>query len=89
MVLLIFKKKIYIYTVDKVIVIQWNLFNTDTLGTQIIVLISEVSFFQGQNNMYLYKVGTHSSILIKQGVLMSEVSFKKGSIVHVAAEGRN
>ena len=74
---------------DKVIVIQWNLFNTDTLGTQIIVLISEVSFFQGQNNMYLYKVGTHSSILIKQGVLMSEVSFKKGSIVHVAAEGKN
>ena len=74
---------------DKVIVIQWNLFNTDTLGTQIIVLISEVYFFQGQNNMYLYKVGTHSSILIKQGVLMSEASFKKGSIVHVAAEGRN
>ena len=61
----------------------------DTLGTQIIVLISEVSFFQGQNNMYLYKVGTHSSILIKQGVLMSEVSFKRGSIVYVAAQGRN
>ena len=74
---------------DKVIVIQWNLFNTDNLGTQIIVLISEVSFFQVENNMYLYKVGTHSSILIKQGVLMSEVSFKKGSIVHVAAEGKN
>ena len=74
---------------DKVIVIQWNLFNTNTLGTQIIVLISEVSFFQGQNNMYLYKVGTHSSVLIKQGVLMSEVSFKRGSIVYVAAEDRN
>ena len=80
MVLLIFN--IYIY-------IQWNLFNTDTLGTQIIVMISEVSFFQGQNNMYLFKVGTHSSTLIKQGVLMSEVSFKRGSIVYVAAQGRN
>ena len=45
--------------------------------------------FQGQNNMYLCKVGTHSSILIEQGVLMSEVSFKRGSIVHVAAEGKN
>ena len=37
-----------------------------TLGTKTIVLISEVSLFQGENNMYLYKVGTHSSVLINQ-----------------------
>ena len=44
----------------------------DSLGTKIIVLISEVSLFQGQNNMYLYKVGTQLSVLINQGVLISE-----------------
>ena len=60
---------------------QWNLSNTDTIGTKIIVLISEVSLFKGENNMYLYKVGTQSSVLIKQGVLISEVSFKRGSTV--------
>ena len=53
----------------------------DSLGTKIIVLISEVSLFQGQNNMYLYKVGAQSSVLINQGVLISEVSFKRGSTV--------
>ena len=53
----------------------------DTLGTKIIVLISEVSLFQAENNMYLYKVGTQSSVLSKQGVLISEVSFKRGSTV--------
>ena len=37
----------------------------DTLGTKIItVLISEVSLFQGKNNVYLYKAGTWSSVLI-------------------------
>ena len=55
----------------------------DTLGTKIIVLISEVSLFQGENNMYLYKVGTQSSVLIKQGILISEVSFKRGSTVYI------
>ena len=49
--------------------IQWKPSNTDTLGTKIIVLISEVSLFQGENNMYLYKVGTQPGVLIKQGVL--------------------
>ena len=44
------------------------------LGPKLIVLISEVSFFQGENNMYFYKVGTQSSVLIKQCVLISEVS---------------
>ena len=29
--------------------------------------------------MYLYKVGTQSSVLINQGVPISEVSFKRGS----------
>ena len=61
--------------------IQWNPSNTDTLGTKIIVLISEVSLFQGENNMYLDKVGTRPGVLIKQGVLISEVSLKRGSTV--------
>ena len=56
--------------VPHIICIQWNLSNTDNLGTKIIVLISEVSFFQGKNNMHLYKVGTQLSVLIKQGVLI-------------------
>ena len=29
----------------------------DTLGTKIIVLISEVSLFQGENNMFYIKFG--------------------------------
>ena len=37
-----------------------------TLGTKIIVLISEVSLFQGENSVYLYEVGTQSSVLINQ-----------------------
>ena len=39
--------------------------------------------------MYLYKVGTQSSVLFKQGVLISKVSFKRGSTVRVVAQGRN
>ena len=46
--------------------LQWNLSNTETFGTKKIVLINEVSIFQGENNMYLYKVGTRSSVLINQ-----------------------
>ena len=40
--------------------LQQNLSNTNTLGTQIIVLFSGVSLFQGENDMlqYLYKLGT-------------------------------
>jgi len=38
--------------------IQWSLSNTDTLGTKTIVLISEVSLFQGENNMYLYSLNS-------------------------------
>ena len=60
---------------------QWNLSNTDTLETRITVLISEVSLFQGENNMYLYKVGSRPGVLIKQGVLISEVSLNRGSTV--------
>ena len=55
------------------------------LGPKIIILINEVSLFQGENNMYLYKVGTQSSVLIKQGILISEVFFKRGSTVYVVA----
>ena len=61
--------------------IQWNSSNTDTLGTTIIVLISKVLLFQGENNMYLYRVGTWPGVLIKQGVLISEVSLKRGSTI--------
>ena len=61
--------------------IQWNPSNTDTLGTTIILLISKVSLFQGENNMYLYKVGTWPGVPIKQGVLISEVSLKRGSTI--------
>ena len=61
---------------DIYIHLQWNLSNTDTLWTKIIVPISEVSFFQGEN-----KVGTQSRVLINQGVLFSEVSFKRGFTV--------
>ena len=39
--------------------------------------------------MYLYKAGTQSSVLIEQGVLISEVSFKRGFTVYAAAQGRN
>ena len=52
----------------------------DTLGTKI---IGEVSLFQGENYMYLYKVGTWPGVLIKQGVLISEVSLKRGSTVFI------
>ena len=38
----------------------------DTIGTEIFVLISEVSLFLGENNVCLYKVGTRSSVLINQ-----------------------
>ena len=38
--------------------------------------------------MYLYKVGTQSGVLIKQGVLISEVSFKRGSTVVATEHGR-
>ena len=40
---------------------------TDTIGSKIIVLITEVSSFQGEN---YYKVGTQSSVLINYGVLI-------------------
>ena len=59
------------------------------LGPKLFVLISEVSFFQGENSMYFYKLRTQSSVLIKQGVLVSEVSFKRGSTVYVVAQDRN
>ena len=35
--------------------LQWNLSNTDTFATKIIVLINEVSLFQGENDIQLYK----------------------------------
>ena len=44
----------------------YSVSNMDTLGTKIFVLISEVSSFQGDNNMQLYKVGTRTSVLNNQ-----------------------
>ena len=63
--------------------IQWSLSNMDTLGTKTIVLISEVSLFQGENNnMYLYKVWTQSHVVINHASgLISRVPFKRGSTV--------
>ena len=58
-----------------------NSYNTNTIRTETIVQISEVSLFLEENNMYSYEIGTQSSVLIKQGVLISEVSFKRGSTV--------
>ena len=55
---------------DKVIVIQWNLSITQRFNTVRTKIIGEVLLFQKENNMYLYKVGTQSSVLIKQGVLI-------------------
>ena len=37
--------------------IQWNLSNMDTLGAKIIVLIGDVSIFQGENNSVFIKLG--------------------------------
>ena len=59
---------------DKVIV-----YNTNTIRTKLIVQTIEVSLFH--NNVYSYEVGTQTSVQIKQGVLISEVSFKRGSAV--------
>ena len=55
--------------------VEWNLSNTDAIGTKTAVLISEVFLFQGKSIMYLYKVGTRSSALI------NEVSFNRRSTV--------
>ena len=64
--------------------LQWNPSNMDIIGTKTSVLISEVSLFQGDNNTCLYKVGTQTSVLINQVcVLISEVSFKRGSTVAI------
>ena len=41
---------------------QWNL---SPLGPKVIVLIYKVSFLQGEN-MYLYKVGTQSSVRLSK-----------------------
>ena len=41
-------------TVSDIPVIQLNLSNKNTLGTKTIVLFSEVSLFQGENNMCLH-----------------------------------
>ena len=71
-------------TASDIPVIQWNLSNTNMLGTK---LFSELSLFQGENNMCLhvylhaYEVVTQSSVLINQGVLLSEVFFKRDSTV--------
>ena len=54
--------------------------NVDTIGTNLIVLISEVSLFQGDNN--LYKVGTQSSVLINQVHLFQRCSLREVLYTH-------
>ena len=49
--------------------------NMDTIGDKTFVLISEVSFFQGENN--LYKVGTRSSVLINEGSLFQRCPLRE------------
>ena len=49
----------------------------DTIGTKIFVLISEVSLFQGVNNI---KLGLSQVSCLTRGPY-SEVSFKRGSTV--------
>ena len=53
-----------------------------TLGTKVIVLISEVP------GRVICIYGTWLSVLIKQGVLISEVSFKRGSTVEVVSPNK-
>ena len=48
----------------------------DTLGTKIIVLVSEVSF-QGEKNTYLYKDGTQFSVLINQVSLLQRCPLRE------------
>ena len=52
----------------------------DTIGTKTIVLISEVSLFQGENNMYLYKDGTQSSVLINQVSLFQRCPLREAPL---------
>ena len=48
--------------------------STDTIGTKIFVLISEVSLFQGESIMYLYEVGTGLIVVINQGYIKVNAS---------------
>ena len=55
----------------------------DTLGTKTCVLISEVYLFQGKNNMYSYKVGIQSSVLVNQMSLFRRCPLRElGSTVY-------
>ena len=64
--------------------LQWNLSYADALGTKTIVLISEVSLFQGENNMYLYKIGAHdqSSVPINQLSLFQRCPLRGVPLYH-------
>ena len=46
-----------------------------------------ISKFSSENYLLILKI--KSSVLIKQGVLILEASFKRGSTVYVAAQGRS
>ena len=63
--------------------IQWNLSNTDTIGTKVFVLISEVSSFQGKIKDIYIKLGlSQVSRLSKLSLFQRCPSFKKrGSTV--------
>ena len=65
--------------------LQWNLSNTHTLKAALLVLISEVSLFQGENKC---KVGTQANCPDIPSILVSGRSFKRGSMhcMHVQTQ---
>ena len=46
-----------------VLYLQWELSNMDTLGTKIFVMTSEVSLFQGENNIKLFCIYSGKSLM--------------------------
>ena len=74
----------YLSSLEEGLVLRlpWNLSNTDTIGTKIIVLVSEVSLFQGEDNMYLYKTGTRSSVLINEVSLFQRCPLREVPLYH-------
>ena len=56
---------------------------SDCSGTSLIwtPLISQVSLFQGENDIYLYKVGTQSSVLINQVSLFQRCPLSGSTVV--------
>ena len=56
--------------------LQWNLSNTDTLGTKKSVLFSEVSYVQGET------INTYFHVLIKESVFILKLSKRSFTVFH-------